>query len=81
MSHRREELLRVIGEGLSQFSSPELHLFTLAVLHGVPITRLEGSPEVNVDLLVGSQKKLRKFMSEAGFGVADVEKKMGEKSR
>ena len=51
------------------------------MLHGVPVTRLSGDPQENVDVLIGAQKSLRKHMTEAGFGTADIEKMAPKKSR
>ena len=70
----RDALLSAIQGALSQMSTTELHLFTLAVLHGVPVARLSGSPQANIDLLIGAQKKLRKQMSDGGFSSSAVEK-------
>ena len=74
MSDRRTALLNTIGEGLAELGPSELHIFALAVLHGVPVTRLSGSPQDNVDVLIGAQKKLRKLLSDRGFGATELQK-------
>lgn len=66
------QLLQAVNEGLAQFSPDELRVFALAVLHGVPITQLSGSAERNRDLVIDAQKKLRKHLTEAGCGAADL---------
>lgn len=74
MNDHTKPMLTAVGEGLAQLSPDELHLFALAVLHGVPVTKLSGSPQQNVEKLIGAQKKLRRFLTERGFGTADLEK-------
>lgn len=81
MSDPRAALLNTIKEGLASLSPAEFHVFALAVLHGVPVTRLSGDPQENVDVLIGAQKSLRKHMTEAGFGTADLEKAVSKKGR
>lgn len=81
MSDPRGALLNIIGEGLASLSPAELHVFALAVLHGLPVTRMSGDPQENVDVLIGAQKRLRKHMTEAGFGTADLEKTAPKKGR
>jgi hypothetical protein len=70
----RDPLIDRLAEGLAGFTPAELRLFALAVLHGVPVTRLGGNPQDNVDTLIDAQKKLRRFLTEAGFGIADLDK-------
>jgi len=69
-----EALLGAITEALSRFKPAELQLFTVAVLHGVPVTRLGEPVQRNTDLLITSLKRLRKELTEAGVGAAEVEK-------
>lgn len=74
MPESQTPLLNAIGEGLADLSPSELKLFALAVLHGVPVTRLAGPAQENVEVLIGAQKKLRKLLTDRGFGTAELER-------
>lgn len=70
----RTALLATIRDALSRFNTAELQLFTLAVLHGIPVTRLGNPVQRNTELLITSLKRLRKDLTDAGVGAAEVEK-------
>lgn len=70
----RDGLIASVQAAISSLDNADLYLFTLAVLHGIPITRLAGAAQENVDRLIGSQKRIRKQLTEAGFSPTDVER-------
>lgn len=68
----KESLLAAINQALGEFEMAELRLFTVAVLHGVPVKSIDGDFALHVDLLIDAQKKLRQHLRDCGYDAASI---------